>query len=352
MADIKLTCGILAGGLSSRMGSNKALLKYRNETFLERSVREFCALGRVLVSEAYAGEYTLPGVEYVIDEHKEIGPVEGIYQVLEAADTDYVFVCAVDMPFLKRELAEYMAEYISSDYDCYVLKDETHIHPLCAIYSKRLLPLIKSLIEQGQYRLMAILNQARTKYISLEYTVFDKKLVHNVNTKEELLKVQLPIVFAVSGTKNSGKSWLINKLINEFIKEGFSVGTIKHDAHGYEMDHEGTDSYSFYKAGALYSAIYAQEQLSFNSRLSLSADEILKAVPYTDIVICEGLKEFSIPKIHIMREAVYEAFEMADPVICRVADSEALLSLYSDNDKYLCCDTSKIYACVKKYFGL
>lgn len=352
MTDTKLTCGILAGGLSTRMGSNKALLKYRNETFLERGVREFCALGEVLVSEAYLGEYDISGVRFAVDEHKEIGPIEGIYQVLKAADTEYVFVCAVDMPFLKKELAEYIKQFISSDYDCYVVRDEKHIHPLCAIYSKKVLPEIEKLIADGRYRLMALLDAVRTKYIDLQYTVFANNQVHNINTKEDFQKEKFPIVFAVSGTKNSGKSWLISRLINEFIKEGYSVGTIKHDAHGYEMDHEGTDSYAFYRAGAYYSAIYSKEQLSFNSRMNVSIDELLKLVPKTDIIICEGMKDTDIPKVHIMREASFEAYDIAAPIICRVADSKALLSAYSDEDTFSCDNTRLIFDSIIKYFDV
>lgn len=85
--------------------------------------------------------------------------MEGIRQVLIHTSCDYVFVCAGDMPFITGDLVRYMAEFISSDYDCYCMVDEDHIHPLCAIYSKKILPVIEELIEQGQYRLMQILRR-------------------------------------------------------------------------------------------------------------------------------------------------------------------------------------------------
>ena len=120
-----------------------------------------------------------------------------------------MFICAADMPFITKELVAYMTEFISSDYDCYCMMDEDHIHPLCAIYSGNVLSVIKELIDKGQYRLMNILHAGRTKYIRLETSCFDKRVVKNINTKEEYVRLVLPVVFCVSGVKDSGKTGLI-----------------------------------------------------------------------------------------------------------------------------------------------
>lgn len=119
-----------------------------------------------------------------------------------------------------------------------------------------MLPVIKELIDKGQYRLMNILHAGRTKYIRLETSCFDKRVVKNINTKEEYVRLVLPVVFCVSGVKDSGKTGLIVKLINEFITQDYTVAVIKHDGHEYEMDHEGTDTWCFTRAGAKCSAIF------------------------------------------------------------------------------------------------
>ena len=118
-----------------------------------------------MISLSRKGDYEDLGLDVVYDEHQDIGPIEGIYQVLSHAQEEYVFICAADMPFITKELVAYMTEFISSDYDCYCMMDEDHIHPLCAIYSEKMLPVIKELIDKGQYRLMNILHAGRTKYI-------------------------------------------------------------------------------------------------------------------------------------------------------------------------------------------
>ena len=149
MQKFTLGTAVLAGGKSSRMGQNKVLMEYQNRRFLDRICEELRGFDeKPCISAAIPGEYEDLGLPVVCDEHREIGPMEGIRQVLIHTSCDYVFVCAGDMPFITGDLVRYMAEFISSDYDCYCMVDEDHIHPLCAIYSKKILPVIEELIEQ------------------------------------------------------------------------------------------------------------------------------------------------------------------------------------------------------------
>ncbi|MBQ3967871.1 MAG: NTP transferase domain-containing protein, partial [Lachnospiraceae bacterium] len=74
-----LSIGVLAGGKSSRMGKNKAFLEYENQTFIKRITKELGGFSEVLVSAAKKGDYESLGFGVVYDEHKDIGPIEGIY---------------------------------------------------------------------------------------------------------------------------------------------------------------------------------------------------------------------------------------------------------------------------------
>ncbi|MCD8039214.1 MAG: molybdopterin-guanine dinucleotide biosynthesis protein MobB [Lachnospiraceae bacterium] len=247
---MKISAGILAGGKSSRMGKNKALLTINQRRFIDKIADELGSFSEVLISAADKGDYEDMGLEVVYDGHRDIGPIEGIYRILSAAKEEYVFICAADMPFITKELVQYMTEFVCSDYDCYVMEDDEHIHPLCGIYSKRMLDKVCACIESGDYRLMRLLDSVRTKYIKLEDTSFDKRVVKNINTRAQYRElVVLPAVFCVSGVKDSGKTGLIIKLINEFIREGYVVNVIKHDGHDYVMDYEGTDTFRFRGAG-------------------------------------------------------------------------------------------------------
>ena len=348
---MRLSAGILAGGKSTRMGENKALLTINNKRFIDRIADELSGFSQLIISAAHKGDYEDIDAEFVYDEHKDIGPIEGIYQILNASSEEYVFVCAADMPFVSKELVLYMTEFISSDYDCYVVMDEKHIHPLCALYSKKMLGVIRGLIEDGKYRLMNILDSVRTKYIKLEHTDFDRKIVKNINTRQEYKRLVLPVVFCVSAVKDSGKTGLIVKLINGFINEGYSVGVIKHDGHDYVMDHDGTDTFRYTQAGALVSAIFSDRQFSINSTGKKSIEEMIGMVRDTDVIIIEGMKNSGYPKIEVVRKAVSQ-----NPV----CDPDSLICIATDviSRQQVSCpvygldDVDGIFLCLKKYFGL
>lgn len=348
---MKLSTGILAGGKSTRMGQNKALLQLNNVRFIDRIRKELSGFSETLISAAAKGEYEDMGLPVVYDEHQDIGPIEGIYQILKHAGQEYVFICAADMPFLKKELVLYMAEFVSSDYEVFCLMDEDRVHPLCAIYSKRVLGVVEELIAGGQYRLVDILSRVRTKYIKLEQSCFEKKLVKNINTRKEYQRLVLPVVFCVSAVKDSGKTGLIIRLINEFIKEDYSVAVIKHDGHDYSMDHEGTDTYRFREAGALYSAIFSDTQFSVNGRRKSSVWEMIARCEDADVIIIEGMKESSLPKIEVVRQKISSA---------SICDPDTLILIATDvvSPKEVSCpvygldDTEGIFLCLKQYFGL
>lgn len=346
-----LSIGVLAGGKSTRMGENKALLEIEGKRFIDRICTELGNFSEVLISAAHPGDYAELGLPIVADEHADIGPIEGIYQVLLHAKEEYVFICGADMPFISRELVEYMAEFISSDYDCYCMVDEDHIHPLCAIYSRKMLDVIRGQIERGQYRLLHVLNAVRTKYIRLESTCFDKRVIRNVNTREEYVRLKCPLVFCVSGVKDSGKTGLIIKLINEFIHENYSVAVIKHDGHDYTMDHEGTDTWRFAQAGAEKSLIFSDTQYSVNVRGHADVTELLPLCRGSDVVIIEGMKNAPYPKVEVVRGARSDR-PVCDPrtLICIATDIVSPESVSCP--VYDLSDVKGVFLCVKKYFGV
>jgi len=345
-----ISVGILAGGKSSRMGKNKALLKLENELVIERLIHEFGGFSEVIISAAKKGEYEEFGQQVVYDDNNDIGPIEGIRQVLLAANEEYVFICAADMPFLKKRIAEYIAGYICSDYDCYVIADEDHIQPLCAIYSKKALPVIEKLISGGRYRLREIFDILSTKYIPLELSVFDKKIVRNINTKDEYFDAIKPVVFCVSGYSNSGKTWLVSKLINEFISGGFTVAALKHDGHDEYSDLPGSDTDQYIRAGAQYTAIFSDTRYSVHYREKITAEDFISMMKAKneppDFLIIEGLKDSEYPKVGLIKDGI--CFD-ENTLICAVG---------SDTPDKLSCpvfgedDVRGIFMCILDFFNV
>lgn len=339
---IPYSVGILAGGKSSRMGKNKALLEYESSTFIGHLIDEF-KNSEVIISSSGQKEYEKFELKTVSDENKDIGPIEGIRQILKASSEDYVFVCACDMPFVTSKIADYIAEFISSDYDCYVIADEDRIHPLCAIYSKRILPVIEKLIANGDYKLRLILDSTRTKYISLENTVFGKRIVRNVNTKDEYTELKYPVIFAVSGYKDSGKTWLITELINEFIKDGLTAGVVKHDGHDSITESESTDTYKYSSAGASVTAVFSKSKYVISGKEKIDPDKLIDHMKDMEnppkIIILEGFKYSSYPKIVLSQNREFPG----------VDESTVILKI---NGRCGQSEVAKIKDAVKDYFDI
>lgn len=114
------------------------------------------------------------------------------------------------------------------------------------------------------------------------------------------------IISIVATKSNTGKTTLIEALITIFKERGYSVGVLKHDAHKFEIDKEGKDSYKFTKAGADKMIISSKEKVALIERVKeeKSMDEILSMFGEMDLIITEGFKNNKYPKIEVHRKEV------------------------------------------------
>jgi molybdopterin-guanine dinucleotide biosynthesis protein B len=115
----------------------------------------------------------------------------------------------------------------------------------------------------------------------------------------------VPIV-SIVGKSGSGKTTLLEKVINELTRRGYTVGVIKHDAHGFEIDHEGKDSWRHKKAGAVTVALSSPEKFAVIKDVSVewTPERIIDSYLIdSDIVITEGFKKSAFPKIEVVRKA-------------------------------------------------
>jgi molybdopterin-guanine dinucleotide biosynthesis protein B len=113
-------------------------------------------------------------------------------------------------------------------------------------------------------------------------------------------------VFSFVGSSGSGKTTFIEKLIPVLTKRGYRVGAIKHDAHKFELDKPGKDSYRMKAAGAEIVTIVASDKMGMMRSFpikELSLEEIIiNFFGDLDIVITEGYKQSKIPKFEIYRK--------------------------------------------------
>jgi len=113
-----------------------------------------------------------------------------------------------------------------------------------------------------------------------------------------------PAVISVVGKSGSGKTRLIERLLPALARRGVRTGTIKHDAHRFEMDHPGKDTYRHFAAGAETVLIASAEKLALQKRLAgpMPLDEMVaRYLGDVDLVLTEGYKSGDKPKIEVYR---------------------------------------------------
>lgn len=112
-----------------------------------------------------------------------------------------------------------------------------------------------------------------------------------------------PPVISIVGASGVGKTTLLEKLIPEFNRLGLKVGTIKHHTHEFEMDREGKDSWRHKRAGASVSMISAPGKIGvvMDADHDHRVEELLPFFSMVDLVITEGYKRETYPKIEVLR---------------------------------------------------
>lgn len=116
----------------------------------------------------------------------------------------------------------------------------------------------------------------------------------------------IPIV-SIIGKSNSGKTTLIEGLIREMMHRGYRVATIKHNRHGFEIDHEGKDSWRHKRAGAHMTVIASPHQVAVieDAEKDYTITELRdRYIREVDIVLIEGYKKNSYPKIEVYRKEI------------------------------------------------
>ncbi|WP_054949619.1 molybdopterin-guanine dinucleotide biosynthesis protein B [Numidum massiliense] len=119
--------------------------------------------------------------------------------------------------------------------------------------------------------------------------------------KTEQLVVNSPAVFHIVGYKNSGKTTLVCRLVERLRRRGYRVGTVKSDAHQFEMDHPGRDTWQHREAGAEVVAITSRTRTAILEEQPRTLSDLLAHMREMDIVLVEGMKAGSYPKVVLLR---------------------------------------------------
>jgi len=116
------------------------------------------------------------------------------------------------------------------------------------------------------------------------------------------LMPRIPVVSFI-GNSNSGKTTLVVQIVGRLKTLGYRVATVKHAAHGFDIDRPGKDSYRFREAGSDVTVISSPTQLALvkNKNVEASLSQVIDLIGKTvDIILVEGYKETLVPKIAVM----------------------------------------------------
>jgi molybdopterin-guanine dinucleotide biosynthesis protein A len=190
---LDISCIILAGGKSLRLGHDKVLEKIGSTSLLENVISRIDSLSREIIivtaeDRNFSQLASHPKLKTVSDILPGHGSLGGIYTGLIKSDSFYNLVIAADMPFLNQPLLRYMIQ-VADGFDFALPRINSFFEPLHAIYSKNCVAPIESILKQGRRVIIELFDFVKIRYIEAEeIDRFDPQHLSffNINNKEDL----------------------------------------------------------------------------------------------------------------------------------------------------------------------
>jgi molybdopterin-guanine dinucleotide biosynthesis protein A len=162
-----ITGVILAGGKSSRFGSNKALAMVDGKPLIQHVADLMSSLFPecILITNTPA-EYEFLSLPMTHDRYQDSGPLAGIHAALLKISTPRAFVVACDMPNLSPELIQYICNINEQEYEVIIPSPEKGQEPLFGIYHKKSLEVIESYLQQKDFKIISVLEDLQVRRVS------------------------------------------------------------------------------------------------------------------------------------------------------------------------------------------
>ena len=186
-AQSDLTAFILAGGRSSRMGRDKAFLKFEGKSLLNRALLLAHSVTRDVRIVGSASKFSAFGI-VVEDTFHNRGPLGGIHAALNATSTDLNLILAVDMPFLSKQLLTFLVERARvSDAVVTIPRTSSGGEPLCALYRRIFAAVAEAAINSGENKIDRLFSSLTLSPITEDdLRSFPPNQFRNLNTPSDL----------------------------------------------------------------------------------------------------------------------------------------------------------------------
>jgi molybdenum cofactor guanylyltransferase len=182
---------ILAGGQSSRMGCNKALLDFGGRPLIHVLIERILSVtDHIVISSNDAPHYRFLNIPVIPDQYKGRGPLAGLHAAMHRDIYALYVVLACDLPnlqapFLKRLIS------LAKGFDAAIPRTRDGLaHPLCAVYRRTCLPAIEKALLEGENKVMDfLLNKSlAVRWVDPDEGQFRDSDLANINTPEDLLR--------------------------------------------------------------------------------------------------------------------------------------------------------------------
>ena len=159
---------IFAGGKSSRMGQDKALLPFGEyQTLTQFQYEKLSNYFENVYISAKTDKFDFDCI-VIEDTEKEYSPLIAILSIFESLQADEIFILSVDAPFVDNEVIEEIFKNRDPMKEIVVAKSPSGIQPLCGCYKKSILPLAYDQLEKGNHKLLDLLALANTQLVEFE----------------------------------------------------------------------------------------------------------------------------------------------------------------------------------------
>lgn len=306
---------ILAGGRSTRMGSDKAALPWHDTDLLTdlllRSQAYPFAERLISINRPYESP-DLPAklartLHFVVDSYPDCGPLGGLEAALYHGTCDFYLVLSVDLPFYDFAPVPDLLKRLHRQPELQAIIPRTETgqeQPLAALYSRQLLPAVTEHLRKGDYRLRSLYQAVPMAYLD---ETFRSALYLNINTpaayeaakgRDANSRRQVPVVTLTAPNSGDGKTTAAVAAIAELTGRGYQVAYIKSTHHTVARRKTGSDTDRARKAGAISVCLCGPSDYPMGIHkedylLNLSQQQL------ADLVLVESRSHGPFPRIDV-----------------------------------------------------
>jgi len=194
---MKTSLAIQAGGQSSRMGTDKALILFKGQPLIERIIQRLKPIAdEILITSNQPEDLLFLGYPVYPDLYPGLGALGGLYTALYYSQNPVVLIVATDMPFPSLALYQKQIEFLAAQaMDVVIPVSHEGFEPFHAVYRREAcLPTVKQALETGQKRMISWFPDGKVRVLSVEEVkTYDKRVraFININTFEELTQAEM-----------------------------------------------------------------------------------------------------------------------------------------------------------------